>query len=78
MYFFQDLSVQKQRVFALRNFENGPVAVTCPTCRHPTDLSGKNIEELATNNLALRLLAIETKKAEEAVALKETVPNVKK
>ncbi|XP_046637047.1 E3 ubiquitin-protein ligase TRIM32-like [Daphnia pulicaria] len=40
-------------------------SVLCPTCRRLTNMKGRKIEELATNNVVLRLVTIETNRARE-------------
>lgn len=35
-------------------------AIVCPTCRHVTNMVGRKIEDLATNNVVLRLLSLKT------------------
>ncbi|XP_046636653.1 uncharacterized protein LOC124315198 isoform X1 [Daphnia pulicaria] len=39
--------------------------VHCPTCRSSTNMSGRQIEDLATNNIVIRLVTIATDRARE-------------
>lgn len=39
--------------------------MSCPTCRNLTNMSGRQIEGLATNNIVLRLVNIATHRARE-------------
>ena len=39
--------------------------IPCPTCRNSTNMTGRPIEELATNNIVLRLVTIATDRARE-------------
>lgn len=41
--------------------------MSCPTCRNLTNMSGRQIEELSTNNIVLRLVGIATDRARELV-----------
>ncbi|EFX71433.1 hypothetical protein DAPPUDRAFT_327055 [Daphnia pulex] len=51
-------------VSCIQGFSN-VYSVPCPTCRRLTNIEGRKIEELSTNNVVLRLVTIETNRARE-------------
>ncbi len=51
-----------------KNFSK-PGFVSCPTCRNSTNLTSRKIEQLMTNNIVLRLVAISKDRARERYEL---------
>ncbi len=51
-------------MFSSKGFSKGN-SIPCPTCRHVTNMTGREIEDLSTNNIVLRLVTIALDRARE-------------